>query len=392
MGRGGHLPSGPGDLVAVALPPGPAWIDVLADLWADGAAILPLDPRLAASETRAIMGLARPGALLTAEGVTALTETDGVDPGVGLVLATSGTGGLPRVVELSRGAVEAAVLGSTQALGDGPDGRWLCCLPVAHVGGMLILMRGLLTAAPVEVHPQFDPAAVATADADHVSLVPTMLHRLLTTGVDLTRFRAILVGGGAIDDATRRSARDRGARVVATYGLTESAGGVAYDGQLFEGSAARIGPGGEVHLAGPTLMSGYRGDPSSTSAAFTLDGWLRTGDAGTLGDDGRLRVHGRLDDCILTGAEKVWPQEVEDALRRHPKVHELAVAGRPDPEWGQHVVAFVVPTSLDDPPTLEELRDHAAERIARFKMPRELVMLPALPRTPSGKIRRGELR
>ena len=139
-------------------------------------------------------------------------------------------------------------------------------------------------------------------------------------------------------------------------------------------------------------MSGYRGDPSSTSAAFTLDGWLRTGDAGTLGDDGRLRVHGRLDDCILTGAEKVWPQEVEDALRRHPKVHELAVAGRPDPEWGQHVVAFVVPVTLEDPPTLEELRDHAAERIARFKMPRELVMLPALPRTPSGKIRRGELR
>lgn len=367
-------------------------MDVLGDLWTAGAAVLPLDPRLAASETRAIMDLARPGMLLDAEGTTVMTETAGVDPGVGLVLATSGTGGAAKLVELSRGAVEAAVLGSSQALGDDPEGRWLCCLPVAHVGGMLVLMRGVLTGAPVEVHERFDPRAVATAGADHVSLVPTMLHRLLATGADLARFRAILVGGAGIDDATARSARDRGARVVTTYGLTESCGGVAFDGRPFDGSAARIGPGGEVHRAGPTLMRGYRGDPTSTSAAFTLDGWLRTGDAGELGDDGRLSVHGRMDDCILTGAEKVWPQEVEAALREHPKVAELAVVGRPDPEWGQHVVAFVVPVALDDPPTLEELRDHAAERMARFKMPRDLVLVSALPRTSSGKIRRGELR
>jgi O-succinylbenzoic acid--CoA ligase len=392
VNAGAHRRSSPGDLVAVALPPGPAWTGVLEDLWVSGAAILPLDPRLAAWETRAILDLARPGILLDADGTTVMTESEGVDPSVGLVLATSGTAGAPKAVELSRAAVEAAVRGSTRALGDGLDGTWLCCLPLAHVGGVLVLMRGLLTGAPVVVHGRFDPRAVAAADADHVSLVPTMLHRLLAVRADLSRFRTILVGGAGLEDATVRSARRRGARVVSTYGLTETCGGIAYDGRLFDGSAARIGPGDEVQLAGPTLMGGYRGDPPSTSAAFTLDGWLRTGDAGELDDDGRLRVHGRLDDCILTGAEKVWPQEVEAALREHPKVAELAVAGRADPEWGQHVVAFVVPVAPDDPPTLEELRDHAAERMARFKMPRELVLLPALPRTPSGKIRRGELR
>jgi o-succinylbenzoate---CoA ligase len=365
---------------------------VLDDVWASGAAILPLDPRLAAAETRRIVALARPGVLLDADGTTIMTDTTGVDPGVGLVMATSGTAGAPRAVELPRRAVEAAVLGSGLALGDGPDARWLCCLPVAHVGGMLVLLRGVLTGAPVEVHGAFDPEAVAAADADHVSLVPTMLQRLLAAGVDLSRFRTILVGGAGLDDETVRTARRRGARVVATYGLTETCGGIAYDGRLFEGSQSRIGADDEVQLAGPTLMGGYRGDPPSTAAAFTSDGWLRTGDAGELDEAGRLSIHGRMDDCILTGAEKVWPQEVEAALREHPKVAELAVAGRADPEWGQHVVAFVVPVAPDDPPTLEELRDHAAERMARFKMPRELVLLPALPRTPSGKVRRGELR
>lgn len=392
MDERAHTPSGPGDLVAVSLPPGPAWMGVLEELWGAGAAVLPLDHRLAAAETRAIVDLARPGLLRDPDGTTVMTESRAVDPGVGLVLATSGTAGASRVVELSRTAVEAAVVGSAAALGDGPDGRWLCCLPVAHVGGMLVLMRGVLTGASVEVHDRFDPRAVAAADADHVSLVPTMLHRLLETGADLSRLRRILVGGAGLDDATVRAARDRGARVVATYGLTETCGGIAYDGALFEGSSARIGAGGEVQLAGPTLMLGYRGDPSSTAAAFTLDGWLRTGDAGELDHDGRLRVHGRMDECILTGAEKVWPQEVEAALREHPKVADLAVAGRADPEWGQHVVAFVVPVAPEDPPTLEGLRDHAAERMARFKLPRELVLLPSLPRTPSGKVRRAELR
>jgi O-succinylbenzoic acid--CoA ligase len=179
--------------------------------------------------------------------------------------------------------------------------------------------------------------------------------------------------------------------VVSTYGLTETSGGIAYDGRLFEGTRARIGAGEEIELHGPTLMEGYRLDPAATAATFTLDGWLRTGDAGAIEDTGHLRIHGRLDDAIRTGAETVWPQRVEAALADHPKVADIAVAGRPDPEWGARVVAFVVPVAADDPPTLDELRDRARERLPRFMAPRALVLLTELPRTVSGKLRRGSL-
>jgi O-succinylbenzoic acid--CoA ligase len=178
---------------------------------------------------------------------------------------------------------------------------------------------------------------------------------------------------------------------VSTYGLTETCGGIAYDGRLFEGTRARIGADGGIELQGPTVMEGYRHDPAANAAAFTLDGWLRTGDAGELGPEGRLRVEGRSDEAIRTGAETVWPQEVEAALRDHPKVMDVAVAGRPHPEWGQQVVAFVVPMRSEDPPDVAELRRHAAEWIARFKLPGKVELVTDIPRTASGKVRRGEL-
>jgi feruloyl-CoA synthase len=135
-------------------------------------------------------------------------------------------------------------------------------------------------------------------------------------------------------------------------------------------------------------MQGYRHDAAATGAAFDVRGWLRTGDAGTIDDDGRLRITGRLDEAIRTGAETVWPVEVERALVTHSKVAEVAVAGRPHPEWGQQVVAFVVTRTIDDPPSLEELRDHASETIARHKAPREVVLMHELPRTTERKLRR----
>ena len=173
-----------------------------------------------------------------------------------------------------------------------------------------------------------------------------MLHRLLAAEADLSRFGILLIGGER--PWTPRQvdiAGERGVRVVSTYGLTESCGGIAYDGRLFDDTSARIDASGGVELHGPTIMEGYRNDPAATAVAFTLDGWLRTGDTGALEPDGRLRIDGRSDEAIRTGAETVWPHEVEDALRDHPKVAEVAVAGRPHEEWGQQVVAFVVPVS-----------------------------------------------
>ncbi len=382
---------GPGDLVALRLPPGGGWLPVLAGLWEAQAAAFPVDHRLAEPEVRALLQAARPTHVVDEGGLAPLPGGLAVEPDIALVVATSGTAGAPRLVELSRGAVEAAVRASAEALGVGPGDGWLCCLPPAHIGGLLVLLRGVLLGAPVVVLPGFDAGAVEAARGPSlVALVPTMLRRLLDAGADLARFRAVLVGGAGLDPDLRGRAAAAGARVVATYGLTESCGGVVYDGFPLAGTEVRVGEGGEVLLRGPTLMRRYRGEPRATVRALR-GGWLHTGDGGSVDAEGRLEVHGRLDECIRSGGEKVWPAEVEAALRAHPGVADVAVAGRPDDEWGQRVVAFVVPTDPASPPSLEELRRAVGERLARFKAPREVVVVEALPRTASGKPRRRSL-
>jgi len=178
--------------------------------------------------------------------------------------------------------------------------------------------------------------------------------------------------------------------VVATYGLTETCGGCVYDGLPLDGVEVRIGEGGQILLRGPVVFRRYRLDPNATEAAFDPEGWLRTRDAGEI-VDGRLRVLGRLDDAILTAGEVGFPQEVEDALRSHSGVADAAVIGTADPEWGQRVVAFVVPTDPAEPPEAAALRAHVASRLARHKVPREIRSVGALPRSSLGKVRRGRL-
>jgi O-succinylbenzoic acid--CoA ligase len=392
--RGGRLRER--DLVAVTLAPGPAWLDLVREVWAAGAALLPIDPRLPPAETEALLGLARPTLLLSeAAGQPEwrrLDEGEPVQGGVVLVVHTSGTAGTPKLVQFDRAAIDAAVASSALALEATPHDPWLCCLPLSHVGGMLVLLRGVLLGAPVSVHPSFDPELVgAEREAAFVSLVPTMLGRLLDAGVDLEPFRALLVGGAHLSPDLRERAERAGARVIETYGLTESCGGVVYDGLPLPGVQARVNADGGIELRGPTLMLGYRFDTEGTTRAFTQDGWLRPGDAGEIDAEGRLHVVGRIDDLINTGGERVWPDEVESALRSHPKVREIGVGGRLDPEWGQRVVAFIVPADPADPPTLEELRDLATVRIGRHKAPRELVLVERLPQTVSGKLRRAAL-
>ena len=388
----------PGELLAVDVPAGPAWVPLLHRLWSEGVAFMPLDERLAEPERRRLLDLARPAAVLGAGGTTVFAGAAPVDPEVAVVMATSGTGGAPRLVELSRAAVQAAIAGSRVALaraGHAPDAPLVSCLTPAHIGGLLVLLRGELADPPssVTVHERFDVARLGrdTPPGASLSLVPAMVRRLVRAGADVTRFGPMLVGGGGLDPADRARAEALGATIVETYGLTESCGGVVYEGLPFEGTRLRLGDELRIELLGPTVMQGYRHDGAATGAAFDVRGWLRTGDAGTIDDDGRLHVIGRLDEAIRTGAETVWPAEVERAIASHPKVFEVAVAGRPHPDWGEQVVAFVVPRTIDDPPSLVELRDHASETIARHKTPRELVLIAELPRTPGGKLRRGAL-
>jgi O-succinylbenzoic acid--CoA ligase len=399
-------------LLAVALPR-PAAAEAVVRAWEAGEAVLPLDPDAPGPELASVLAAARPTHLLDADGRSRLRDGRPAAAGTAAVVASSGTGGRPKAVELDAAAIRAAAHAVSSALAAGPGDRWLCCLPLHGVAGLAIVARAWHGGLPLEVHERFDPHRVARAAgrATLVSLVPAMLPRLRAAGADLGRFRRVLLGGGPLPAAAEGG-------LVRTYGLTETFGGVVHDGHPLDGVQLRVargggsggltpspppdggsgglpgsppvdrgGDGGEVLVRGPMLFRRYRGDPARTAAALR-EGWLHTGDLGRLEPDGRLVVLGRGDDLIVSGGVNVHPVEVEAVLAAHPAVAEVGVRGLPDPEWGQRVAAFAVPADPADPPTLAELRAFALERLPAAKAPRQLVLLPALPRGPSGKLLR----
>jgi O-succinylbenzoic acid--CoA ligase len=357
--------------------------------WEAGEAVLPLAVDAPAPELAAVLAAARPTHLVDGDGRRALPGGRPVTDGVAAVVATSGTGGTPKLVELGADAIAWSARATSRSLEAGPGDRWLCCVPTSGVAGLAVVARAWHTGLPVEVHDRFDPAAVAGAAgrATLVSLVPTQLRRLLASGDHAARFRRVLLGGGPIPADLAADATTRGVQLVRTYGLTETFGGMVHDGHPLDGAEVSADPEGELLVRGPMLFRRYRGDPART-AAVLRDGWLHTGDLGGVGPDGRVTVLGRRDDLIVSGGVNVHPDEVEAVLSTHPGVAEVAVAGRPDPEWGQRVAAFVVPRDRHHPPTLAGLRTVALERLAAAKAPRELVLVSALPRTASGKLLR----
>ncbi len=377
-----------GDLIAVALAPGRSWIPILRAAREVGAAVLPIDVRLTLTEQHTLLARARPTVVIDAEEARRV-EGVGIEPEMALVIATSGTSGQPRLAELSMAALEAAITASASAIGARLKDRWLSCLPLAHIGGLLVVYRHLLLGAPITFRRRLTPRVVAaTVDARYTSMVPTQLVRLLDADAELSHFRAVLVGGSGMDAGFAIRAAKAGVRAVQTYGMSETCGGVVYGGRPLAGVAVRCAPSGELLISGPTLMRGYRLDPEATAAAFTEDGWLRTGDGGEVTDDGTVVVKGRLADVIVSGGEKIWPAEVEAALSGHADVEAVLVSGAADRDWGERVVARVVPRSPGVLPTLELLREHAATTIARHKLPQEMIIVDHLDRTALGKIRR----
>jgi o-succinylbenzoate---CoA ligase len=174
---------------------------------------------------------------------------------------------------------------------------------------------------------------------------------------------------------------------VTTYGMTETGSGVVYDGHPLAGVELKV-VDGQIHVRAPMLLRAYRDGTDPKDA----EGWFPTGDAGEWDETTRtLRVFGRTGDLIVTGGENVWPVAVERVLSRHPGVREVAVVGRPDPEWGQRVAALVVPTDPTDPPSLDALRSAAKQELPAYAAPRELDLVEALPRTPLGKVARSRL-
>jgi o-succinylbenzoate---CoA ligase len=398
-------PDDEAEAVAVLLPAPEATRAAVAR-WEAGEAVVPLDPAAPGPDLRRALAALRPTALLDGDGRSRRRDGVPVAAGVAAVVATSGTTGERKGVELTFAGLAASGSAVVSALGGGAEDGWLCCLPVHMVAGLAVLGRAWATGAPVTVQAGFDPAAVAEAARTgrrpaFVSLVPTMLRRLLEAEPDAAAgFAHILLGGGPIDPALLARARAGGATVSTTYGMTETWGGIVHNGHPLCGvelrldradGAAEPGPGsegvGEILVRAPMLMRGYRLWPEGTAAAIDGDGWYRTGDVGRFDPaaGGRLRIVDRLGDVVNTGGVKVSPTEVERVLAGHPAVADVCVAGRPDPEWGQRVVAFVVPAEPAAPPALDDLRAFARGELPAAKLPREVVLVTAIPRTAGGK-------
>jgi o-succinylbenzoate---CoA ligase len=410
-GRGAH----PGQRVAIALPPGLALAQALHACLLLGAVAVPLDPRSSPVERARIADGA--AVLLQAPlgvppALGASVPNAGGDPRVGeedpvehdldaiaVVIHTSGTTSAPRPVELTYGNLLWSALGSAVAIGLDHRERWLCTLPCSHVGGLSILLRSAIYGTTAVVHERFDADRVLHALRDEeitlVSLVATTLARLLDAGLTgPPTLRCALTGGGPVPGALIARARAAAVPVCLTYGLTEASSQVATTpiaavdpDRLSAGPplfCTRVGiaPDQEIVVRGPTVAPG----------AFASDGWLHTGDLGSLDDDGGLMVVGRKADTIVTGGENVAPAEVEAVLEAHPDVLEAAVIGRLDPQWGEAVTAIVVsrPGSVIES---EALRAHCARALAPHKVPKRIVgTSEPLARTPSGKLLRGELR
>ncbi|WP_440087394.1 AMP-binding protein [Streptosporangium sp. LJ11] len=369
------------ELHAVVSAPGPELFRAVgAALDGRGPAVLPLSPALPAPALRATLDALRP------------THVDGVrrEGGVGVpaevavVIATSGSTGAPKGAQLSAEALLASASASLRRLEAGAGERWLCCLPPSHVSGLQVLVRSLLGGTEPIVHDGFSPEAVLSSGADHVSLVPTQLRRLLQVSSArlqrLSAFRTILLGGAAAPPALLAEARAAGARVITTYGMSETCGGCVYDGEPLDGVGVDVGDDGRIRLGGPVLFSGYRLRPDLTEAA--RDGeWFLTSDLGVL-EGGRLRVLGRADDVINTGGEKVVAAAVAAVVAEHPAIVDAVVVGRPDPEWGERVVAVVVSPS---PPSLAEVRAFAKERLPAYAAPADLIVVTEIPLLANGK-------
>ncbi|MBA2274223.1 MAG: AMP-binding protein [Actinobacteria bacterium] len=368
----------PGRLIALRLE-GEPLADAIAEAWGSGNAVLPLPPSLPEETLRPLLAEMRPAALISAEGRVTLPDPGPVHEGVAAVMLTSGSTGAPKGVELSHAALRASAEMVSARLGAGPGDRWLLCVPLHHIAGLSILVRSALIGGGPVIHPRFGVAGVAGEQgANLVSLVPTMLARLLDADVDWSHWRRVLVGGGALRQDLLERARAAGAPVVTTYGMTETCGGCVIDGLPLEGVEVVLGRGGAISIGGPMLMRGYRARPELTAGTLR-DGRMHTADIGRWDGDGRLEILGRADEVIVTGGEKVWPGAVAARLAEHPLVADAAVVGEPDPEWGERVVALVVPNDPGALPSLEELRAWVAARLERHNAPMAIEILPGLP-------------
>ncbi len=326
-----------------------------------------------------------------------------------LIIYTSGTTGKPKGVPLSHGNLLASAHAVRLAWRWTPEDTLALCLPLFHVHGLGVGLHGTLVTGAGAVLVPFSPPAVADAVTGGASLffgVPTMYHRIAESAhlSDLSGLRLAVSGSAPLPAELHEAIRAGSGQVVLErYGMTETVMLVSnpYEGERRPGTVGfplpgvdvrldpREGATAEIQVRGPNVIAGYLNDPAATAAAYTSDGWFRTGDLGTLSDDGYLSISGRAKELIITGGYNVYPREVEELLRTHDRVADAAVVGAPSAKWGETVVAFVVPSAAGSTANLEsELDAWCDERLVAYKRPREWRVVESIPRNALGKIMR----
>ncbi len=390
-----------GARVATTLPAGAELVVLLHAAIRAGAALAPLDPNLPESKRAALLEPLAPALVIDdARQLSGAAEEadrgspDEIDFDQALcVIHTSGSGGVPKPVTLTCANHLWSAVGSGMRIGMRPDDRWLCCLPMHHIGGLAIPIRCAIYGATAIIEP-FEPAVTAATigEATIVSVVATMLDRLLDHGIESRALRCALLGGGPAPASLIERAIEAGVPLAPTYGMTEACSQVTTltpdelrrrpesAGRPIPGTKLTIDGDGRIVVSGPTVA------PAERDGA----GRLRTGDLGRLDEDGYLYVLGRADEVIITGGENVSPEEVEQVIVGHPAVTDAAVFSRDDPQWQSAVVAAVVSregSTVD----VEQLRAYCRDRLPGYKVPKSFELVESLPRNSQGKLMRKQL-
>jgi len=335
---------------------------------------------------------------------------DRVPVGTAVVIATSGSSGIPKRVALSAEALRTSAEATADRIG---SGRWLLALPTGYVAGLQVLVRSILAGTePVALSGRFSPEAFAHAtlsmlrhgdEALYTSLVPAQVATLLDAADDvavraaLQAYRSILVGGQSLPEPLRERASDLGVRLVRTYGSTETSGGCVYDGVPLDTVSVRT-VDGELRLAGPMLADGYLGDDELTSRMFVRDEhgirWYRTGDLGLV-ENGVVRVHGRADNVIVSGGINISLDRVERIVRQVPGLHQAVVVGIDDERWGEASVIVAARGEVlrrSESDQLVHARDAVAEALGKHARPARLILVDAIATLASGKPDREAIR
>ena len=352
------------------------------------------------------LGASRPGAWHRDMAAGEVADSDPL-----LLVYTSGTTGKPKGALLTHANCFWTNVGFDLATGVSGEDVVLQLLPQFHCGGwnvqpLLAWWKG----ARVVLERSFDPArCLALIERERVTTmmaVPAIYLFLAQDpgfdSADLSSLRRVIVGGAPMPEALLETWHERGVAITQGYGLTEAAPNVlclppedavrkaGYAGKPYPYVDVRLSEEGELQVRGPNVFAGYWRNPDASAAAFTPDGWLRTGDVAERDGEGYYRIRDRLKDMYISGGENVYPAEVESALYEHPAVAEAAVVGVPDARWGETGVAFVV-VDAGAAVAQEELLEHCRAHLARFKVPRAVVFVEELPRSAMNKVLKDEL-